>query len=136
MTEALNLTDQQSSAVQVAPRISKAYIESQISSAFYWNGGDMFGAEYAAPDFVHPVSVRHAPDGLGHHTFCLLRTGNGFTVLGKSAPAMAANFNAGLGRQYAYEDAFRQLWPLYAFALLQEALPGLISADPLNQPPA
>jgi hypothetical protein len=42
---------------------------------------------------------------------------NGFTVIGKSAPASAANFNAELGKKLAYEDAIRQLWPLMGFSL-------------------
>jgi hypothetical protein len=42
---------------------------------------------------------------------------NGFTVIGKSAPASAANFNAELGKKLAYEDAIRQVWPLMGFSL-------------------
>lgn len=42
---------------------------------------------------------------------------NGFTVIGKSAPASPENFNAELGRQFAYDDAVRQLWPLMGYAL-------------------
>jgi hypothetical protein len=38
-------------------------------------------------------------------------------VIGKSAPASPENFNAELGKKFAYEDAVRQLWPLMGFAL-------------------
>lgn len=54
---------------------------------------------------------------LAYLSICLLVMNNGFTVIGKSAPASPANFNADLGRQFAYEDAIRQLWPLMGFAL-------------------
>jgi hypothetical protein len=42
---------------------------------------------------------------------------NGFIVIGHSAPASPENFNAELGRKFAYENAIRQLWPLMGFAL-------------------
>ncbi len=50
-------------------------------------------------------------------TICLLVTRNGFTLIGKSAPASPDNFDAELGRKPAYEDAVRQLWPLMGYAL-------------------
>jgi hypothetical protein len=50
-------------------------------------------------------------------SLCLLVMENGFTIIGKSAPASAANFNADLCRRLAYEDAIRQLWPLEGYAL-------------------
>jgi hypothetical protein len=31
----------------------------------------------------------------------------------------AANFDAAKGRQFAYEDAVRQMWPLEAYARLE-----------------
>ena len=42
---------------------------------------------------------------------------NGFTIIGKSAPASPANFNAEFGQKLAYEDCIRQLWPLMGFSL-------------------
>ena len=45
-----------------------------------------------------------------------------FTVIGKSAPASPENFNAELGRKFAYEDAVRQLWPLLGFSLRDRLL--------------
>lgn len=50
-------------------------------------------------------------------SICLLVMRNGFTIVGKSAPASAANFDPELGRKFAYEDAVRQLWPLMGYAL-------------------
>lgn len=50
-------------------------------------------------------------------TLCLVKMTNGFVVVGKSAPADPANFNAELGEQFAFEDCIRQLWPLEGYAL-------------------
>jgi hypothetical protein len=42
---------------------------------------------------------------------------NGFTIVGKSAPASAENFDQQKGELFAYEDAVRQAWPHFGFAL-------------------
>ena len=56
-----------------------------------------------------------------HLTICILTMVNGFMVHGVSAPASVANFDAEVGRTYAYENAFKQLWPLEGY-LLREKL--------------
>jgi len=60
-------------------------------------------------------------------TICVLRLENGFTLVGKSAPADPANFNEDLGKQFARDDAIRQMWQLEGY-LLRETL-WLESAD-------
>jgi len=60
------------------------------------------------------------PASLAVLTVCLIVTRNGFTIIGKSAPASADNFDAELGRKLAYEDAVRQLWPLMGYALREK----------------
>lgn len=52
---------------------------------------------------------------------CVLVMRNGFTVLGKSAPLDPQNFDAELGKKFAYDDAIRQVWPLMAFSRLDAA---------------
>jgi hypothetical protein len=42
---------------------------------------------------------------------------NGFTLVGKSAPASPENFDREKGQRFAYEDAIKQLWPLEGYAL-------------------
>lgn len=54
-------------------------------------------------------------------TICILTLENGFTVVGKSACAHPENFNKELGEKIAYDDAFKQIWPLEGY-LLREAL--------------
>lgn len=54
-------------------------------------------------------------------TVCMIEMQNGFIVLGYTAPASAANFNSAVGERYAYDNAFKQLWPLEGY-LLRETL--------------
>lgn len=103
---ALELSDAASAAVAVAPRVTLADIEANIAASH------TFTASLALEALDNPVHP--AFDVL---TICLLATKNGFTVIGKSAPASAENFDAELGRKFAYEDAVRQLWPLMGYAL-------------------
>ena len=100
----IQATDQESAAVAVAPRVALADIEGAIAARY---------------DFTADKAVGIAPvvDPLKLLSICILVMTNGFTVIGKSAPASPANFNADLGRKFAYEDAVRQLWPLMGFAL-------------------
>lgn len=52
-------------------------------------------------------------------TLCCITMCNGFSVLGKSAPASAGNFDAAIGERYAYDDAFKQLWQFEGYLLRQ-----------------
>lgn len=61
-------------------------------------------------EYLHPESIPHM-------TICVLVMKNGFGVVGKAAPADAANFNEELGHKFSKEDAVRQLWALEGFAL-------------------
>jgi hypothetical protein len=54
-------------------------------------------------------------------TVCAITMRNGFVVLGKSAPASPANFDQEVGKRYAYDDAFKQLWAFEGY-LLRELL--------------
>jgi hypothetical protein len=102
--ESLQVTDAQSAAVAVAPRVQLKDIEAAIATRYDLNAADMVGPYPVVPSLAL-LSV------------CVLVMKNGFTVIGKSAPASPENFNADLGRKFAYEDAIRQLWPLMGFAL-------------------
>lgn len=120
--ESLKVTDAQSQAVQKTPnRVSLADIEAAIAAEFYCSGEaialksgvDDHPCGKIAPDYEVPKVF----DSLRPLTICLITMRNGFTVIGKTAPADPANFNAELGRKFAREDAIRQLWPLMGFAL-------------------
>jgi|TARA_R110000803_G_scaffold210481_2_gene282417 hypothetical protein len=53
-------------------------------------------------------------------TACLLTLKNGYTVLGESACASPANFNADLGRKIARENAKNKIWSLEGYLLKQK----------------
>lgn len=107
----LQHTDQEAAAVAKAPRVTLADIEAAIAFRADVNAGEV-GRNFVAS---HPELVTHP--SLDVLSLCILVMRNGFTVIGKSAPASPENFNAELGKKLAYEDAVRQLWPLMGYAL-------------------
>lgn len=119
----LETTDSMSKAVQkTLHRVALADIEAAIVGEFHGTAHDfahgaavaMPGKAYTtAPDVEVPLVLRR----LKNLSLCILVLRNGFVVIGKSAPADPANFDAALGRQFAREDAIRQLWPLMGFSL-------------------
>lgn len=102
--DSLEMTDKQAAEVAVAPRVQLKDIESAMAGVFYTDAASACGDA--------PMSK-----GMSLLTMCIIEMKNGFVVVGKSAPASAENFNAILGRKFAYEDAVRQLWPLMGYAL-------------------
>jgi hypothetical protein len=105
--DSLEVTDAQSAAVATHPRVTLDQMKDSIAGMYYVTGYDIVSATH----------VGEPQDELKTLTICLLVMKNGFTVIGKAAPASPENFNADLGRKFAYEDAVRQLWPLMGFAL-------------------
>lgn len=102
----LKATDDYSAKNAIAPRVSLADMEDKIAGENYFTIGDAVRAlgqpEHSALDVL---------------TVCVLTMANGFTVIGKSAPASPENFDAEKGHRFAYEDAIKQLWPLEGYAL-------------------
>lgn len=52
-------------------------------------------------------------------TICMITMKNGFKVFGHTTPADPGNYDAAVGRRYAYENAFRQLWQLEGYLLVE-----------------
>jgi hypothetical protein len=104
-TNGLQITDQDAAAVAVAPRVALADIEDAIACRYDTTAAKALGSDVPGHRSLDLLSI------------CILVMRNGFVVIGKSAPASAANFNADLGCKFAYEDAVRQLWPLMGYAL-------------------
>lgn len=104
-TESLKATDAASAAVATHPRVTLDNIKDAIAGEYFMTGEQAVGPNVPA---MEPLSVL---------TICILVMSNGFTIIGKSAPASPENFDPELGRKFAYEDAIRQAWPLMGFAL-------------------
>lgn len=124
--DSLQVTDAASAAVATHPRVKLDDIKGAIAFRFDTT------ARRALSDILHQPADESGygilpKDVLGQLdilSICILVMKNGFTVIGKSAPASPENFNRELGVQYAYEDAVRQLWPLMGFALRDKLAAG------------
>ena len=115
-TSSLAVGDAEAAAVAVAPRVSLASMEAKVK-AEYW---------FTAQEAIAGMQGGAMPlcDELKVLTICVLVLENGWTLVGKSAPASPANFNAELGHKFAREDAIRQLWPLEGYALRERLFEG------------
>lgn len=110
----LQETDREAAAVAKAPRVRLVDIENRIGTVFHTT------ADKAVMDSSAEMTLGNfasAKDSLCLLSLCIIVMRNGFVVVGKSAPASPENFNADLGRKFAYEDAIRQLWPLEGYTL-------------------
>lgn len=83
-------------AAKTAPKVTKDGIEAKIA-----------GVHYLQP----PGTTL---------TICIITMQNGFTVVGKSAAASPENFDPAIGQRVAYDDAFRQVWPLEGYLLREQ----------------
>ena len=125
-TPSLAATDKVGAAGAGAPRISLDYIKSQIAQVYYIDGEPL--ARSAHHTDWH---AKGEPDtrSLRILTICMVVMKNGFLLLGKSAPLSPDNYDMAKGRTFAYEDALRQTWPLFAFGQLQVAFDERDGAD-------
>lgn len=106
--QSLDVTENMSADVAVSPstRVSLQDIKDNIAGEYFVTGSEAIEAQ---PSF----------QCLDTLTICILVLKNGFMIIGKSAPADSTNFNAELGRNFAREDAIRQVWPLMGYQLRQ-----------------
>jgi hypothetical protein len=93
-------------------RVTPADIEANIASEHYFTAEE--GALWRKPRDNRPFPL---PESLSLLTICVLVLKNGFTVVGKSACADPAIFDAEIGKKVAREDAVRQVWPLLGYEL-------------------
>jgi hypothetical protein len=112
--DSLQASDAAAAAVAKAPRVTLDDIKAQIASTFFCSAADAAACNYGGRQ---PTNQQR--EQLRVMTICIMVMMNGYTVVGKSAPASPENFNAELGRKFAYEDCIRQLWPLLGYTLRQ-----------------
>lgn len=111
---ALNATEAYSAARATHPRVSLEEMKAKIACEHYFTAGQAVAALQQPTNPNSPLDIL---------TICILVMQNGFTVIGKSAPASPENFDPVKGQLFAYEDAIKQLWPLEGYAL-RERLSG------------
>ena len=105
-SETLKATDNYSAKNADAPRVSLKDMEDKINAEYFFTAGQAVSA----------VNMPAVPE-LDLLTICILVMKNGFTIIGKSAPASPENFDPEKGKRFAYEDAIKQLWPMEGYAL-------------------
>lgn len=111
-------TEAASAAVVKNPanRVSLADIEANI----LWER-TFSGAPFLCTNSIDPaICPTIAYGAINTLTICVIVLRNGFTIIGKSAPADPDNFNRDLSCKFAREDAIRQIWPLMGYAKREE----------------
>jgi hypothetical protein len=96
-----------------APRITPDDIEANIASEHYFTAEDGVGRASKG----QTSNGGKNPACLSLLTFCVLVLRNGFTVTGESACASSENFDAGIGRKIARNEAVGKIWPLMGYEL-------------------
>jgi hypothetical protein len=110
VSEGLKKTEAECAEGRTAPRVKLDDILKKIAYTQFVNGTDIL------PKAL-PLNTAYAAQSLKVLTVCFVVMDNGFTIIGKSAPASPENFDPELGKKLAHEDAVRQIWPLMGFAL-------------------
>lgn len=108
--DTLKASDAEAAAVATAPRVTLEGMQAKIVGEHYFTVGEALTA-------LGEPHCGNSHGNLDIMTLCVLVTESGFNLVGESAPASAANFDAELGRKFAYENAIRQLWKLEGYAL-------------------
>lgn len=118
MSDSLQASEALSARGATSPRVTLADLEAAIAETCFFTGSEAaVAAGYVEPDRV-------LPERLQVLTVCILVTKGGYVLIGSSAPADSANFDAEKGRTFARADAIRQLWPLMGFALRERLAAG------------
>lgn len=112
-SEALQADEDASAAAVKNPgnRVSLGNIKDHIANVAYMTGHAF--AEFANGGQDLPQTI--APS-LQATTVALVTLQNGFSAVGLSCPVDPQNFDAELGKKFAYEDAVRKLWPVLGYA--------------------
>lgn len=97
----------------VAPRVTPADIEAEITHSYYINAGEAQRAKW--PD---PSAMDECHPSLDLLTICVLVLRNGAKVVGVNYGAIdPQNHSADTGRKEAFKDAENKVWELLGFRL-------------------
>ena len=97
---------------KTAARVTPADIEAEIASEFYFTAAD--GVRGESEMGTSPAGRAKSLDLL---TFAVLVLRNGFTVTGESACVSPENFDAGIGRNIARQNAVAKVWQPLGYEL-------------------
>lgn len=113
----------------IAPRVTPADIEAEIAGEHYFTAADGQVGAVARNTTADAWDVAVAAP-LKLLTFCVLVLKNGFTVTGESACASPENFDEGIGRKIARQNAVNKIWPLLGFSLRDALYEGQTNRPP------
>lgn len=82
-------------------KITMADVSASIAATVYFTGADGFNGHH----FKTTIGFPNTPREFERLTFCVCELRNGFLVTGQSVCANLEDFDAGIGRELAYEDA-------------------------------
>jgi len=82
-------------------KITMADVSANIAATVYFTGADGFNGHH----FKTAIGFPNTPREFERLTFCVCELRNGFLVTGQSVCANLEDFDAGIGREMAYEDA-------------------------------
>lgn len=90
-------------------KVTKEQIQEKIVAVHYVRlGTAVMGQNLITEELV---------DRLNCTTQCILVLKNGYTIIGKSSCVDPAEYDKGMGEQYAYENAFNKIWELEGYVL-------------------
>lgn len=110
-----------------APRITPADLQANIVGEYFFTAANGVQAAFHEQDELTRLTGAHGE--LALLTFCVLVLRNGFTVTGESACASPENFNAGIGRKIARQNAEQKIWPLMGYELKERLHQMTLSAQ-------
>lgn len=109
--------------------VTKDLILSRIRSVHYVNvGAAVLGQQPADTTLTH--------EDLGELslvTMCFIVLENGFKVEGVSACVDPAKYNAEIGQQMAYENAFEKIWQMEGYLLKEAMYQDQLTRDALKE---
>ena len=100
-----------------APRVTPDDIEANIVGEHFFTA---FDGHVGAIKLTLTDDESEKQQPLKLLTFCVLVLKNGFTVTGEAACASPENFDAGIGRKIARQNAAAKVWPLMGYALKEQ----------------
>lgn len=96
-----------------APRVTPQDLENTIQSCYFFTAEEGILGEERANDRPEGVYEK----SLALVTFCVLVLHNGYTVDGVSYVISPENFDAGIGKKVARQNAVEKIWPLLGYEL-------------------
>lgn len=102
---------------KTAARITPADVQANIVGEYYFTASEGVQTALHKQDELTRLTGAHGE--LALLTFCVLVLKNGFTVTGESACASPENFDEGIGRKIARQNAEQKIWPLMGYELKQ-----------------